>query len=304
MKVQEAIIGGCACAALGLANAAYTLVPKRQAYQFGRAIASAIYPFFPKRRRIAEENILKAGITADPREAARIARLSWAHLAGHVCEALKVPLVINRDNWREHLDESGADPATVKLLLEETTKPILLVSAHHGVWEAATNLLSFARPMIAIARTMNNPYVAKWMKAHHFRGPVTVIDKQHGFSSAVIRQWQREAAAMTILMDQHANPRHAVRCDFLGREAWTFTTAARLAIKYGYPIVVGSFVRVAPFKYRMVGASPLVFGPDADLAEATAMLNRRLGDAIRLYPEQYLWAHRRWRGHGRLRSCR
>lgn len=295
MKLLSAVVGYGACAALMAANSLYLLVPKRRAYGFGKLMGKAIYPFFPKRRRIAVDNILKAGITGDVREAARIARESWAHLAGHICEALKVPLVINRENWREHLEEDGAAPETVKLLLEDTQQPILLVSAHHGVWEAATNLLSFARPMIAIARTMNNPYVAKWMKTHHFRGPVTVIDKQHGFTTEVIRQWKRENAAMTILMDQHANPRHAVRCDFMGRPAWTFTTAARMAIKYGYPIVVGSFVRVAPFKYRMVGGTPLRFGPDADLAAATAELNARLGEAIRLFPEQYLWMHRRWR---------
>ena len=225
----------------------------------------------------------------------RIARASWGHLAGHICEALKVPSVITAANWREHLDESGGAPEAVRLLLEARDQPILLVSAHHGVWEAATNLLSFARPMIAIARTMNNPYVAKWMSRHHFRGPVTIIDKNRGFTSEVIRQWRRECAAMTILMDQHANPRHAVRCDFMGRPAWTFTTAARLAIRYGYPIVVGSFVRVAPFRYRLVGGEPLRFAPDADLAAATAQLNARLGEAIRQYPEQYLWAHRRWR---------
>ena len=34
---------------------------------------------------------------------------------------------------------------------------------------------------------------------------------------------------------------------------------------------------------------------DADRAAATQLLNDRLGEAIRKYPEQYLWAHRRWR---------
>ena len=110
-----------------------------------------------------------------------------------------------------------------------------------------------------------------------------------------MRQWEAENAAMTILMDQHASPRRAVRCDFLGRPAWTFTTAARLAIRYGRPIVVGSFVRTGPFRYRLVGGEPIVFAPDANLEEAVALLNARLGEAIRQYPEQYLWAHRRWR---------
>ena len=267
----------------------------RNAYEWGAAIGRAFYPLFRRRRSIAVENVLKAGITSDPAVADKVARKSFGHLVGHVCEALRVPHVVAKDNWKEHLDVSGGHPAAVKLLLEETDKPILLVSAHHGVWEAATNILSFVRPMIAIARVMNNRLVARWMSRHHFRGPVTIIDKNKGFTPQVMRQWEAENAAMTILMDQHASPRRAVRCDFLGRPAWTFTTAARLAIRYGRPIVVGSFVRTGPFRYRLVGGEPIVFAPDANLEEAVALLNARLGEAIRQYPEQYLWAHRRWR---------
>ena len=177
----------------------------RHAYDWGAAFARALFPFFRKRRRIAIDNILKAGITDDPKEAARIARASWGHLAGHICEALCVPHVVTKENWRAHLDVSEGAPETVRLLLEETEKPILLVSAHHGVWEAATNILSFARPMIAVARVMNSRLVARWMKKHHFRGPVTVIDKKHGFTPAILRQWAGTRAAMTILMDQYTS---------------------------------------------------------------------------------------------------
>jgi KDO2-lipid IV(A) lauroyltransferase len=60
-------------------------------------------------------------------------------------------------------------------------------------------------------------------------------------------------------------------------------------------VVVGSFVRVSPYLYRLVGGPPLRFQKDADRAAATQLLNDRLGEAIRKYPEQYLWAHRRWR---------
>ena len=37
------------------------------------------------------------------------------------------------------------------------------------------------------------------------------------------------------------------------------------------------------------------FPKDADRTACTQLLNDRLGEAIRKYPEQYLWAHRRWR---------
>jgi len=149
--------------------------------------------------------------------------------------------------------------------------------------------------MIASARVQNNRLVANWMKKHHFRGPVTVIDKSHGFTPEIMRQWRDDCAAMTILMDQHTSG--GLKLTFLGRPARTFTSATRLAMRTGYPVVVGSFVRTAPYRYRLVGGDPVRFEKGCDLAAATQLLNDRLGDAIRRYPEQYLWAHRRWR-HG------
>ena len=147
--------------------------------------------------------------------------------------------------------------------------------------------------MIAIARVMNNRLVANWMKKHHFRGQITVIDKNHGFTPEVMRQWLDTKAAMTILMDQHTA--RGLSLTFLGRPAKTFSTATRLAQRYGYPIVVGSFVRVAPFLYRLVGGAPLRYAEELGREGFTQLLNDRLGEAVRQYPEQYLWSHRRWR---------
>ncbi|MGN0855541.1 MAG: lysophospholipid acyltransferase family protein [Kiritimatiellia bacterium] len=259
----------------------------------GAGLAALLWPFFPRRRRLSIENILKGGVTTDAREARRIAKAAWCHLAGHIAEALCVPNVITRANWREHLDVSAASPAAVRLLLETPDQPILLVSSHHGVWEAATNLISFARPMIAIARVVNSKLVANWMRKHHFRGQITVIDKNHGFTADVMRRWMETCAAMTILIDQHT--KKGARLKFFGRPAYTFTSATRLAMRYGVPIVVGSFVRVGPYRYKLIGGDPVRFAKDADRHAATQLLNDRLEAAIRQCPEQYLWSHRRWR---------
>ena len=252
---------------------------QRHAYGIGCGLASALWPFFRRRQRIAVENVMRCGVASDRGEATRIAKRSWSHLAGHIAEALFVPGVVNSGNWRDHLDFEGCSEKAAKMLLDTPDTPILLVSAHHGVWEAATNIISFARPMMAVARVQNNKLVAKWMKKHHFRGPVTLIDKNRGFTASVIRQWKEERAAMMIL----------------GRPAWTYTSAARLAVRFGCPVVVGSFVRIAPYRYRLVGGDPLVFSRDDDVNAVTQTLNDRLSECVRKYPEQYLWAHRRWR---------
>ena len=80
---------------------------QRHAYSIGGAIAAAAWPFFFRRRRISVDNVLKCGITSDPSEARRIARVAWCHFAGHIAEALFVPRVVTCENWREHLDFSG-----------------------------------------------------------------------------------------------------------------------------------------------------------------------------------------------------
>ncbi|MCR5838238.1 MAG: hypothetical protein K6G94_01225, partial [Kiritimatiellae bacterium] len=76
---------------------------QRHAYDIGAGIAACLWPFFAKRRRIAVSNILKCGIASDEKEARRIAKKSFCHLAGHIGEALFVPSVVNKENWREHL---------------------------------------------------------------------------------------------------------------------------------------------------------------------------------------------------------
>ena len=266
---------------------------QRHAYGFGCGIAALFWLFLAKRRKLSAENILRAGITTDEKEARRIAKKSFCHFGGHVCEALVVPSVVNKENWREYFDFSEADPELEKTLFGRLDTPILIVSGHHGCWEAATNVISLKRPMIAIARLMDSKLLQNWMTKHHFRGPVTIVSKNNGFSRGVIEQWRKEKSALTILTDQYAH--HGAKLTFFGRPARTVTSAARLAIKYGCPVVVGSFVRVGPCRYRAVGGAPIVFGPNEDRDQATQVLNDRLEAAIRRYPEQYLWVHRRWR---------
>ncbi|MBR2837621.1 MAG: lysophospholipid acyltransferase family protein [Kiritimatiellae bacterium] len=266
---------------------------QRHAYGFGFGLAAAFWPLFRRRRRLSVDNLLRGGVAADEAEARRIAKCAFCHFLGHVFEAMCVPGVVTRENWRDHLDFSEADPTAVKALLDDVDRPVLLVSGHHGCWEAATNIISFARPMIAVARVMDSKLLQNWIRKHHFRGPVTIVNKNDGFTKGVLEQWQRENAAMTILMDQYSYG--GAKTQFFGRPTRTVTSAARLAIRYGCPVVVGSFVRVAPYRYRLVGDAPLVFARDFDRDAAVQALNDRLEAAIRRYPDQYLWMHRKWR---------
>ena len=276
----------------------YGLVPARKAYSLGASLACALYPLFRARRRIATDNILKSHITDNPAEADRIARLAFGHLVGHICEVFKAGDVIGPDNWREHITFDGP-PESWKLLLETPDVPIMILTGHLGCWEVAASIISFTRPIIAVARKMDNPFVERFMKAHHFRGMVTIVPKKLGFSPGVLRLWKEQNAAMTLIMDQHAGPKQGIRIPFIGRPASTHTSPARLHLKTGAPILAGAIIRDGLFHYRMVTGTPIRFTPTQNRAKDMEVLlteiNERLSEVIRRYPEQYLWAHKRWR---------
>lgn len=276
----------------------YGLVPAKKAYDWGFAFAARFYPLLAKRRRVAVGNIIRAGVTDDPVEADRIARQAFGHLAGHICEALKIGNVVTSENWREHIIFDGPDEAW-RLLLDSPGLPILILTGHHGAWEAGASVISFSRPMIAVARKMNNPFVERFLKQKHFRGDITIVPKKMGFSAGLLKDWKERGAAMTLLMDQHAGPRHGIKVDFMGSPAYTHTSPARLHLMSGAPILVGSFIRESAFKYRMVTGHPLSFTPTGDRQSDTLALlseiNARLSAVIRRFPEQYLWAHKRWK---------
>ncbi len=276
----------------------FDLVPPARAYDIGYGVMKLFYPLFRKRRRIAIDNILKAGITTSLQQADHIARNSFGHLGGHICESFKTGQILNRENWHSHV-EIEMNKECRELIFERLDQPLIILTGHLGSWEASAPILSLIRPMMAVARRMNNPFVERFMRKHHFRGTITVIDKNKGFTPSVLKQWKQNAAIMAIVMDQHAGSRTGLKVDFMGRPAGTHTSPARLHLSTGAPVLIGAVIRTAPFKYKLISGEPIRYKPsqnrDEDLKSLLELFNSRLEELIRSYPERYLWMHNRWR---------
>ena len=101
------------------------------------------------------------------------------------------------------------------------------------------------------------------------------------------------------VVDQNQRLR-GVFAPFFGRIASCERAAVSLALRRGYPIVVGAALRRGcGFRFDLVAAEP--FSPQKtgdkqrDLLQAVSEVNRRLEQLIRRAPEQYLWIHDRYR---------
>jgi Kdo2-lipid IVA lauroyltransferase/acyltransferase len=270
-------------------------LPLMRAEALARRLARAWFRVAGTRRRIAVDNILAARITADPAEANRIARKSFEHFGVVLVESLKSGAIFDEHNWRDKVDLDLA-PQTAALL-EEPERGLILVSAHFGSWELAAQLLSYFKPVVGITRRMNNPLADTLVQRRKPRNRFTLTPK-HDADIGRLLGILRRGDILAMMVDQRA-PARGMSVPFFGRPASTYVSAALLHLVTGTPICFGYCVRLAPFRYRIVAHPPLVYAPsgnkEQDIRMILCEINRHIEAVVRAYPEQYLWAHRRWR---------
>ena len=273
----------------------YRLMPVRWAYRVGWGVGVGAFALCrgSKRARRAVDNVLIAGVAKTRREAYVIARNSLGHFVGHISEALRISDLVTRENWQKHVKLTMSEEA--RALIFESKQPIILATGHLGAWEAGITAVTSARPLFAVARLMDNPYIQRFLERHNFRGGVTIIPKKHGFSASTLNRWRTQNGALAILFDQFSSNGAVV--PFFGHQLPVYTSPARLHLRTKAPVVVGGFLRKGLLSFEMVVVGePIYPKANASLKSVTAELISRLEQVIRMAPDQYLWLHRRFRG--------
>ena len=281
--------------ALAFALFIFDALPLKVAESTALFFADQYYRFNKRRRLIAQANIKRSGIASEPKDIDRIARDSFRNFGLVAVESLKFQKYITADNWRERVEvDVGQD---VLDILANDKQGIVLVSAHLGNWEVAGKILSFLKPVSAIARKMNNPYANKIMDERNKGNRVKLIPK-HGAGALTFLREIRRGNALTLLVDQHARS-GGVMVDCFGIPASTYPTPAFLHLRTKAPLIFGYCVRTGPMRYKVAAVDlshlPVTGDRDGDVNIIITALNMELEKAVRQHPGQYLWAHRRWR---------
>ncbi len=277
--------------AVGLADA----LPLPVALGCGRRLGAMSWHVLRRRRRTAVQNVLRAGLAWDRAEAVRIARASFESFGMLAVESLAASRLITPETLDQHVEMEI--PEATRRLLEDPSAGLIFVNQHLGNWEISAHIASFFKKLVAVARKMNNPYAQAFMLRRNPRRNVEVVGKHASDRLALLRPL-RQGAMLGLVCDQHASS-HGITVDFFGHPARTVTSPARLHLATQCPIVCVCCIRTGPMRFRLIASEPLRFPStgdrDADVRRITMEMNRRIEAHIRLAPEQYLWAHRRWR---------
>lgn len=178
-------------------------------------------------------------------------------------------------------------------------KGVLFLTGHVGAWEIS----SFAHalygfPLRYMARPLDNVRVDELVNRYRrLSGNRSIFKNESARSMLKIL---REGGTIGILADQNTMPEEGIFVDFFGAPACATTGIARVALHTDAAVVpVYAYWDPAIRKYRLRFEPPvnLVRTGDAerDVRDNTQRFARILEQFIRRVPEQWVWAHARWK---------
>jgi len=278
-----------------LAEALARLSPAR-AVALGAGLGRAWGRLGLPRVAVARVNLALAFPERPPAERERLLVESFADLGRRLVEVLLLAssrrealLATARVEGEEHLAAARA---------AHPSGGVLLVTAHLGTWELA--LPAMARrglPMAVVERGTTSPALAELMA--DWRGVEHGVELLRMDERAALRVLGvlRAGRVLVVAMDQNAGRDEGVFAPFFGEPACTRSAPVTIAMQRGFALLPAFVVREGGG--HVIRALPPIelepAGEDGALARNVARVNAVLERQIRATPEQWLWAHRRFR---------
>jgi len=261
-----------------------------------KSLAYVFYLFDKKQRTIAYENIRNAyGDELSDSQIRRIVRSTYLHFALVWVDFVKLPQIVNTNNWQNYFEVEGLEFAQKA---QEEGKGVIFVTGHVGNWEVLGYAFEFFfQPLNSIAKHLKNPFVDRFMKRLREEGRQKIIFTENA-SREIIRVL-RNNKSLGILVDQNARENN-IFVDFFGQKAATTRSVATISLKTGAPIIMG-FLRRTDRKYRfkITLSEPVQIEKTGNLEKDILNLTQRyttlIESRIREHPHEWLWMHRRWK---------
>lgn len=284
-------------AAYLLVRGASRLFPHPWARRFGRSLGSLACVIDGRHRRVAEKNLAIAFPELPRSEHRRLARESFRHFGGAVCDAIsatRFDLVelcrrFRFEGW-EHVEAA-----------EAAGRGYFVLGSHLGYWEFSARPIGLFRGTIhAVARPTDNPHLDRELRSLRESSGYEVIPKQG--AARRMMQVLKSGGRVGILIDQRVQPREAISVPFFGRAALTTPALARLSLRTGAPVLPVFAYAEAGGRYRFVAHPPLfptevtsATSEEVAVSELTARYLATTEKEIREHPPEWLWMHDRWR---------
>jgi KDO2-lipid IV(A) lauroyltransferase len=251
-----------------------------------RVYARALDRFSPKLRRTAYRNL---SLTMPQLNAVTTVDAVFESIARLLYSLSNFP-EINATNVHQWIHYEGFEHYEAA---KRRGKGVLFATAHLGNWElSAFSHALMAEPMNIVVRPLDNPLLDSISERYRGLSGNRILGKKD-FLRPVLRALANNEA-VGILVDQNSLPEQGVFIDFFGLRACVDSGFARLAAHSGATVLPGFALWSDREKRHILKFYPPV-EITGELVRDTQAVHRAVEQAIRSFPGQWLWIHRRWK---------
>ena len=271
-----------------------SLLPLKISVRLAAILGIIAFDIVRIRRKVSLENLQKAfGDLYSMKERRRIGRRSYINFAKSMVEfaSLNKP---DRERLVELVTLKGRHHVDEAL---NRGKGIVVVTGHFGSWEfLGAAAVAHGFDVDFLVGEQGNKSVDDLMNNLRKRAGIGIISR--GVAARGIFTALKKKRLVALLSDQDAR-KHGIFVDFFGIPASTYPGAAQFAYRTRCPIIFCYIVRQGDESHETVFLPPIEVNPDADMDEEVMRLTaahvKALEDCVRKHPEQYFWAHKRWK---------
>jgi KDO2-lipid IV(A) lauroyltransferase len=248
------------------------------------------------RHRVVRKNLrLAFGTEIDERERRRIASGVYRHwIQTLIADIPHVLRTVRRDHWSRFVDVAALEPLR---RLHAEGRGVILVSGHLGNPEIGGWLGGLAGlPIHSVANQQKNARLNGFLEGLRTSSGQRILYKQGALRHG--RNILGRGEIVAFLADLN-DRREGLAVDFFGHGASTMYGPAALSVRSGAPLLPVAIVRDGPGPHYHVAFGepihPLRGAPSAaEIHRLTQAYTTALERFIRLWPEQWVWFHRRW----------
>ncbi|MBI3323709.1 MAG: mitochondrial fission ELM1 family protein [Candidatus Omnitrophica bacterium] len=283
-----------ACGLVRVVGGLLCLLPPELAVGLGSWLGRCAMPFQAKRVRIGELNLKAAfGEALTPGQRRRLIRRLFGNLGAGLIEMLRLPAV-DQAYFERYIEVQGKEHF---IQASQAGRPILFLTAHFGNWEMCSIAAAFLGfPIVALARAQSQlPRLYRLLVSYRESKGCRVVHK--GGAMRRLFKTLSEGGLVGIVGDQSS--RQGIPVEFFGRPALFATGPFELARATGALIVPAFMHRLRGPHQRLIIGPPLELRTDGEpqalVREAIERFAALLRRHIEQDPDQWLWAHKRWK---------
>ncbi len=263
--------------------------------RIGKVLGILVYFIDVRHRRIVRRNLKFVYPEWPPERVKKISKRIFQNLGITILEICQM-ICFSSDDIIDKVKIRGEEHL---LNAMHNNKGVILISAHLGNWEIVPLFwpLYFNTPITIVARKIRNKIINRWIYGLRTRFGSRVIYKDVAMPE--MTRTLRQGQILGILIDQGMKSSIGVKISFFNKFVTATPGAALLAMRCKSPVLPAFCTRNDDGTFTINIEPPLVLKRtddlSADLKTNTQIMTDAIEKAVRKYPEQWFWVHKRWR---------